>query len=55
MASRVFTGVMPDGVPVLVTVFDDPEAGPDTPSVGEVAFKRDGAWGIPTEVLEELS
>ena len=49
--SRIFTGILPDGRQVLVTIW--PEGG------GEVAFRDspDGwvRWGIPTELVEEQS
>lgn len=46
MTARTFTGTLPTGVPVLVTVHD-PER------VAEIAFKHDGRWCAPVELAEE--
>lgn len=47
--NRVFTGVLPDGTHVLVTIWPDPE------DSAEVAFRdhTDATWGPPTQLVEE--
>lgn len=54
MSTRVFTGRLPDGTPVMVALFDTQDA-----LTAEVSFKHgDGRWarwGPPTPLVEEAT